>query len=165
MYHGSDAEFPQATDSEYDEYDTAQMNGGLTEDGKVVLLVYRSSRRSMAKAYIVKETGYTVREPPCNPDAYLLDAGMLSEDSEYLFYTRSGTAFGNNGEARVVEAYSIRHLARIKAETFGFGDGYHIRNGHLLRNLSVSGPIYLAISTSGTERYRERESLLDCIFR
>jgi hypothetical protein len=73
---------------------------------------------------------------------------MLSGDSEYIFYTRSGTAFGKNGEAKVVEVHPIRHLGRVRAVTFGFGDGRHLRNTQLLGQLWAHGTIYMAIETS-----------------
>ena len=66
-----------------------------------------------------------------------------------FFYTRSGTAFGRNGQAEVVEIFSIRHLALVRALTFGFGDGRNIRNPQLLPQLRTHGTIYMQIETSG----------------
>jgi hypothetical protein len=155
MYHGSDAEFQPSTGSWYD---NSQMHGGVTEDGHAVLLVYRSGA-DLARAYVVRETGFTVRAPPSDTNIYSSSVGLLSEDSECLLYTRGGSTFGHHGEARVVEAYSIRHLARVRAETFGFGDGRNLRNGHLLRQFRVADPMYLAISTSSFgDDEGERES-------
>lgn len=125
------------------------MHGGITEDGKSVLLIYGVDYGSRV-AYLVNARGCTKREPPSDLAlGYSGTVGQLSDDSEHLFYVRSGTAFGKNGEAKVVEAYSIRHLATARALTFGFGNGRHLLNVRLLRPLRVRDPIYMAIRTSG----------------
>jgi hypothetical protein len=126
------------------------MHGGITDDGQSVLLVYKPIGGLVA-AYVVNTNGFTWRTPPSDIGlACSLSQGQLSEVSEYLFYTRSGTAFGKNGEAKVVEAYSIRHLARLRAVTFGFGESRYLRNTRLLPQLRARGPIYMAIETPGS---------------
>ena len=143
---GAVGEFQTSESSSW--YDTAHMHGGVTEDGHTVLLVYRPPS-AVATAYIVNAYGFTLRRPPSDVgSAYSSSTGKLSNDSEYIFYTRSGSSFGRNGEAKVVEVYSIRHLARVKAVTFGFGDGRHLRNTQLLSQLRVDGPVFMAIETS-----------------
>jgi hypothetical protein len=79
---------------------------------------------------------------------YSLTSGVVSDDSEHIFYSLEGSSFGKSGEASVVEAYSIRNLARMRAVTFGFGDGYYIRKTQLIRSLRIQGPIYIGIDTS-----------------
>ena len=146
IHRGTVGEFQESESSSW--YDTAQMHGGLTEDGQTVLLVYRPPG-AVTTAYIVNSNGFTLRKPPSDAGSgYSSSAGKLSDDSEYIFYVRSGISFGRNGEAKVVEVYSIRHLACVKALTFGFGDGRHLRNTQLLPQLRVDGPIYMAIETS-----------------
>ena len=160
-YRGTDEEFRPKESSSW--YDSSTMHGGITDDGQSVLLVYKPVG-GLAAAYVVNPNGFTWRKPPSDTDlAYSSSTGQLSEDSEYLFYTRSGAAFGKNGEAKVVEAYSIRHLARVRAVTFGFGDGRHLRNTRLLPQLRVRGPIYMAIETSsfdGEDGQRKSPSLV-----
>lgn len=152
-YNGPDQEFQGSSSSS--RLHKSQMHGGITEDGESVLLIYRSAEGPVG-AYVVNANDFTWRNPPSDTGSPLsIFAGQLSDDSECLFYTRSGTAFGRGGQAKVVEIYSIRHLARIKAFTFGFGDGRKIRNTWLLSHLRVKGPIYMAIDTisfdSGTD--------------
>ncbi|KAK6499550.1 hypothetical protein TWF506_004179 [Arthrobotrys conoides] len=147
-YFGTAGEFEKS--ETFGSYDIGQISGGVTEDGDSVLLLCRpASRYSQTTAYIVRENGFTKRTPPSDTDAsYSFLAGSLSDDSEHIFYTRSGTAFGKRGQAQVVEVYSIRHLACVKAVTFAFGDGHHMRNTQLIRPLRVKGSVYLAITTS-----------------
>jgi len=139
-------------------FDTAKMHGGVTEDGESVLIVYRSAG-GPTKVYTATANGFTPRRPPSDTNSmYSLSSGTLSEDSENIFYSRSGSKFGKGGEAKVVEAYSIRNLALVKAVTFGFGDGRHLRNTRLIRPLQIRGPVYVAIETSSfggddNERY------------
>ncbi|KAF2471322.1 uncharacterized protein BDR25DRAFT_368132 [Lindgomyces ingoldianus] len=145
-HHGREGEFP--TSQSTSRYDTDHMDGGITEDGEAVLLVYRP-RGGATVAYLVNADGFTLRKPPSDTALrYSTPNGSLSEDSEYLFYTRDGTPWGKSGEAKVVEAYSIRHLARMRAVTFAFGDGQHLRNTCLHRPLRVRGTIYMGINTS-----------------
>ena len=160
-YVGAVAEFETVESSSW--YDTAQMHGGVTEDGQTVLLVHRPPS-AVSTAYIVNANGFTLRRPPSDVgSAYSSSTGKISNDGEYIFYTRSGKSFGRNGEAKVVEVYSIRHLARVKALTFGFGDGRHLRNAQLLPQLRLDGPIFMAIETSnfdGGEGERKRPPLI-----
>ena len=150
-YDGPDQEFQGTSRSSF--YDTTRMHGGITEDGQSVLLIYQPSGGGRAGAYVVNANGFTWRSPPSDTgSSYIASPGELSADSECLFYTRSGAAFGRNGEAKVVEAYSIRHLARLQATSFGFGDGVHMRNTRLLPQPRIKGPIYLAIETSSFSR-------------
>ncbi|EXJ69394.1 uncharacterized protein A1O5_07430 [Cladophialophora psammophila CBS 110553] len=136
------------TDGYVTSYDYGAIHGGITEDGQCVLLVYRP-KGSTTRAYLVNAHGFTWRKPPSDTSlGYTISTGTLSEDSEYLFYVRSGKKFGRNGQAKVVEAYSIRHLSCVKAESFGFGDGYQMRNVCLLPHLRLQGPTYMAIDTS-----------------
>jgi hypothetical protein len=79
---------------------------------------------------------------------YSLTNGAVSDDSEHIFYSRKGSSFGKRGEASVVEIYSIRNLDRMRAVTFGFGDGYHLRNTQLIRPLRIQGSVYIGIDTS-----------------
>jgi hypothetical protein len=145
-YHGTEHQFQKAQYSSI--YDVHEMHGGITEDGAAVLLVYRPAG-AVTTAYLVSTNGFTPHTPPADTaSSYLRSAGLLSEDSESLFYTSSGDPFGRNGEAKVVEAYSIRHSARVVATSFGFGDGRHLRNVQLLSPLRTSGPMYMAIDTA-----------------
>lgn len=99
-------------------YDRVGLQGGITEDGQSVLLIYDPGAGPVG-AYIVNANGFTRRNPPSHIfTGYVSSPGQLSEDSEYLFYTRAGSGFGRNGQAEVVEAYSVRHLARMRATTF-----------------------------------------------
>lgn len=147
----------------YRDYVRGALHGGVTEDGRAVLLVYRP-KAGVARAYLVNPNGFTCRTPPSDTHLdYSSSIGIASDDSEHLFYVRSGTKFGRNGEAKVVEAYSIRHLSCARAETFGFGDGYHMRNIHLLEHLRLKSPLYVAIETSsfkGTDYERNSPPLV-----
>ena len=130
-------------------YDSATMHGGVTEDGESVLVVYRPAGR-VTKVYTVTTHGFTPRRPPSETaSGYLTSSGDMSDDSEYIFYSRRGNKFGSGGEAKAVEAFSVRNLARLKAVTFAFGDGHHLRNVRLLRPLQLRGPVYMAVDTSG----------------
>ncbi|OCK78347.1 hypothetical protein K432DRAFT_394863 [Lepidopterella palustris CBS 459.81] len=145
-YSGPDGEFQASSTRSW--YDSAQMHGGITEDGQSVSLVYRPGG-GPTTAYIVNASGFTSRKPPSDTGTgYSSHSGMLSADSEHLCYTRSGSAFGKGGEAKVVEVYSIRHLARVRAVTIAFGDGRHLRNTRLIKELRAQGTIYMAIDTS-----------------
>ena len=129
-------------------YDTAKMHGGITEDGESVLIVYKPAGGEV-KVYTAKADGFTPRRPPSDTNSmYSLTSGVVSDDSEHIFYSRKGSSFGKRGEASVVEAYSIRNLARMRAVTFGFGDGHHLRNTQLIRPLRIQGPVYIGIDTS-----------------
>lgn len=130
-------------------YDTAKMHGGITEDGESVLVVYRPAGGEV-KVYTANADGFTPRRPPSDTnEMYSLTNGVVSDDSEHIFYSRKGSSFGKRGESSVVEAYSIRNLARMRAVTFGFGDGHHLRNTQLIRPLRNQGPVYIGIDTSG----------------
>ncbi len=146
----TDYQAPQSefrSEASFSLYETA-IHGGVTEDGQNVLLVYRP-KAVATRAYLVNARGFTWRKPPSDNDrSYSSCIGMVSEDSEYLFYVRSAARFGRGGEAKAVEAYSIRHLACARAETFGFGDGRKLRNVRLLRQIDLRAPIYMAIDTS-----------------
>ena len=145
-YHGTEPQFQKAQHSSI--YDVHEMHGGITEGGAAVLLVYRPAG-AVTTAYLVNSNGFTPHTPPADTGfSYLRSAGLLSEDSESLFYTTSGDPFGRNGKAKVVEAYSIRHSARVLATSFGFGDGPHLRNVQLLSPLRTSGPICMAIDSA-----------------
>jgi hypothetical protein len=136
------------TGERWSDYDKGALHGGVTEDGQAVLLVYRP-KAGATRAYLVNSHGFTWRKPPSDTHLdYSSSIGIVSDDSEHLFYVRSGTKFGRNGEAKVVEAYSIRHLACARAATFGFGDGYHMRNMHIIEHLRLKSPLYVAIETS-----------------
>lgn len=130
-------------------FDEAAIHGGITEDGTVVMVVYRAPG-GLTLVYNVTKNGFTPREPLADMrNSYSLHEGALSDDSEYIFYTRDGDRFRFDKEIKAVEAYSIRDLTRMKAVTFSYGDGRNIRNIRLLDPLRVSGPIYMAITTSG----------------
>ncbi|KAH8802938.1 hypothetical protein F5884DRAFT_803753 [Xylogone sp. PMI_703] len=129
-------------------YDTAKMHGGITEDGESVLVVYKPVGREV-EVYTVKADGFTRRGPPSDTNVtYSMTSGMVSDDSEHIFYSRRGSGFGKRGESKIVEAYSIRNLARVRAVTFAFGDGHHLRNTGLIRPLRIQGPLYIGIDTS-----------------
>ena len=128
--------------------DTTYMHGGITEDGDSVLLMYQPVGTSFT-AYLVDANGFTSRKLPSSlSSSDLLYAGRLSQDSEHILYTRSATPFGKHGEAQTVEAYSIRHLALGYAVTFGFGDGYHLRNVYLLSPPRTHSTMFMAINTA-----------------
>ncbi|KAL9608475.1 MAG: hypothetical protein Q9167_006695 [Letrouitia subvulpina] len=145
-YNGTNEDFQVLKSSIW--YDTPMMQGGVTEDGQTVLLVYWPVGGPTI-AYIVNANGFARRKPPSDTGSgYSPSAGKLSEDSEHIFYTRRGSKFGKTGQAEIVEVYSIRHLARVNTLTFGFGDRCYIRNIRLLPQLRARGPIYMAIETS-----------------
>ena len=145
-YSGSEEEFRRP--ATLATYETDQFQGGITEDGRSVLMFF-GNKAASTEAYLVNANGFTRRTPPAHIfTQYLPPTGQLSEDSEYLFYSTHGSRFGRNGQAEVVEAYSIRHLARMRAHTFGFGDGYHLRNTNLISPLRFEGAIYMTIATA-----------------
>jgi hypothetical protein len=76
---------------------------------------------------------------------YSLTNWDVSDDSEHIFCSRKGSSFGKRGEASVVEIYSFRKLARMRAVTFGFGNGHHLRNTQFIRPLRIQGPVYIGI--------------------
>ncbi|KAH6896515.1 hypothetical protein B0T10DRAFT_543992 [Thelonectria olida] len=127
----------------------SEMQGAVTEDGAAVFLACRPKGKRV-KVYTVTSEGFTPRKPlPSMQDSYSWDKGALSDDSEYLFYTRSGNTFGSSRHATAVEAFSIRDLARVKAVTFQFGGRNRVGSGRLLGQLDVNGPVYLGVGTSG----------------
>ena len=139
---------PPSPPNRYARYETTGLNGGITEDGKSVMVVYRPAGGE-TRAFIVTKEGFLSKRPPSDTARnYSLTSGSVSDDSEYIFYTRSGKKFGRGGEAKAVEAFSIRTLARLKAVTFSFGDGRHMRNTHLLRPLRLGGPVHLGVEAS-----------------
>jgi hypothetical protein len=140
------------------------MQGGITDDRHAVLIVHQPEGGT-STAYVVTSNGVTRRKPPSDVDSF--KKGQVSEDSEHIFYTRTGSQFGRNGEAKVVEAYSIRHLAKVRALTFGFGDGRNFKNTQLLPQLRAQGTIYMAFETArfGEDKGRSSPSLVassDC---
>jgi hypothetical protein len=135
-------------------YESTSISGGITEDGESVLIVYRPAGRPTV-AFTVTKDEFTPRQPPSDTaNAYSVYSGAVSDDSEHIFYTRSGSPFGSGGQAKAVEAFSLRNLARLKAVTFSFGDGHLMRNARLLQPLSLQGPVYMAVDTS---EFRDEE--------
>lgn len=130
-------------------YDMPSIHGGITDDGVVVMVVYRPASGSMLVYNVTNET-FTLREPLAGRrDSYSLYKGALSDDSEYIFYTRDRNRLRSGKEVKAVEVLSIRNLARMKAVTFSHGDGRHLRNIHLLDPLRVDGPVCMAVTTTG----------------
>ena len=144
---GSEDEFKASISSSW--HDADGLQGGMTEDGQSVLLIYNHGAGPIG-AYIVNANGFTRKSPPSHIFArYLSPRGQLSEDSEYLFYIGEERGFAGNRQTKVVEAYSIRHLARMRATTFRFGDGRYHRNTQLLSHLHIARPVHMVIETHG----------------
>jgi hypothetical protein len=109
-------------------YERTEIHGGITEDGESVVVLYQP-KGGKTKAFTVTRNGFTDRLAPAETGSeYSYSTGEMSEDGEHLFYTGRGNKFGGGGEGKVVEVYSMRNLVKLKAMTFSYGDGRHLRN-------------------------------------